>query len=151
MRPRCLIDLVDHCRAHAVNLQRDQIGQQDLEQGLSTFSSDLLVDIGYEIRDVVPDAENILYDFLGVSKELSITDFEIVLAQANIGDDSLEQATDILLWYGFLGVKIGVAEARYIYSVNYDMKRLKGFMAKAGRKHLRYCINPAFWPALEVH
>ena len=56
-----------------------------------------------------------------------------------------EQATDILLWYGFLGVKIGVDKSRYIYSVNYDMKRLKGFMAKAGRKHLRYCINPAFW------
>ncbi len=151
MRPRCLIDLVDHCRAHAVNLQRDQIGRDDLEQGLSTFSSDLLVDIGYEIRDVVPDSDEILYAFLGVEKELSVLDFEIVLAEASIDEDSLEKVTDILLWYGFLGVQIGFDDARYINSVNYDLKRLKGLMAKAGRQHLRYCINPAFWSALEVH
>lgn len=30
----------------------------------------------------------------------------------------LEQVADILLWYGFLGVKIGADESRYIYSVN---------------------------------
>ena len=151
MRPRCLIDLVDHCRAHAVNLQRDQIRREDIEKGFETFSSDLLIDIGYEIRDVVPDAEEILYTFLGVAQELSVGDFELVLAQAGIDESSAEQVTDILLWYGFLGVKIDQQEPRYIYMVNYDMKRLKGLVAKAGREHIRYAINPAFWPALEVH
>ena len=59
-----LIDLVNHCRSFAVNLSHQKIESEDLVKGLQAFSSDLVVDIGYEIRDVMPEAENVLYAFI---------------------------------------------------------------------------------------
>jgi hypothetical protein len=151
LRPRSLIDLIGHCRARAINLQKDKIDRDDIIQGFSTFSSDLLIDISYEIRDVVPTAEDILYTFIGVSSTLSSTDYEITLLQSNISPDSVATITDILLWYGFLGVQVSDEKTEYIYSVNYDMKRLKGLIKKVGVENILYKVNPAFWPALDIH
>ena len=64
MRPRALIDLANHCRGFAVNLEHSKIQEGDIRKGLQAFSSDLVVEIGYEIRDVLPEAENVLYIFI---------------------------------------------------------------------------------------
>lgn len=151
LRPRSLIDLIDHCRAHAVNLQKDKIDHEDIIKGFGVFSSDLLIDIGYEIRDVVPTAEDILYVFIGAANTLTNTEYEIILLQNGLSNDSVDTVTDILLWYGFLGVQVSEDETKYIYSVNYDMKHLKGLINKAGIENIAYKINPAFWPALDIH
>ena len=82
MRPRCLIDLIEHCRGHAVNLQRDQIGPEDIAAGVITYSSDLLTDIGYEIQDVMPDADEILYAFVGEKRTMSTSNYSPMLSTA---------------------------------------------------------------------
>ena len=150
MRPRCLIDLIEHCRGHAVNLQRDKIGPEDIAAGLIAYSSDLLTDIGYEIQDVMPDADEILYAFVGEKKTMWAKEYRNILEQAGISRSSIGAITEILLWYGFLGVHVASEEPRYIYSVNYDIRRLKAIMGKLDGDNVRYAINPAFWDALEV-
>ena len=150
MRPRCLIDLIEHCRGHAVNLQRDQIGPEDIAAGVITYSSDLLTDIGYEIQDVMPDADEILYAFVGEKRTMSTKEYEDTLVQSGISYDAIDAITDILLWYGFLGVQVASDEPRYIYSVSYDIKRLKVILGKLSGDNVRYAINPAFWDSLEV-
>lgn len=151
LRPRSLIDLIEHCRAHAVNLQRTKIGQEDVIEGFNVFSSDLLIDIGFEIRDVVPTAEDLLYAFIGVANTLKYDEYEIILLQSGVSADSVNTVTEILLWYGFLGIRISEEETKYIYSVNYDMKRLRAMINKAGIENIEFKINPAFWPALDIH
>ena len=61
MRPRFLINLVNHCKSNAVNSGHKKIEHADIEKGLAAYSTDLIYDIGFEIRDVLPDAEDVLY------------------------------------------------------------------------------------------
>ena len=51
--------------------------------------------------------------------------------------------------YGVLGVVRLDGDVSYIYSVNYDMARLRGIIAKLSETGLVYAINPAFAAALE--
>ena len=148
MRPRWLIDLVSHCRAHAINLRHEKVEVEDVIAGLKSFSSDLLTDLGYEIRDVVADSDELLYAFLGVSPVLSKVEYEIVLAQEGFIEGT-DDITEILLWYGFLGIGTSGENERYIPSVNYDMRRMKALIRRFADNVLYY-VNPAFWPALEI-
>lgn len=148
MRPRWLIDLVSHCRAHAINLRHKRIEVDDIVAGLKSFSADLLTDLGYEIRDVVANTEELLYAFLGVSSVLNKIDFEMVLAQEGF-IEGIDEIIEILLWYGFLGIGAPSVDARYIPSVNYDMRRMKALIRRYD-EGVRFHVNPAFWPALEI-
>lgn len=47
-----------------MNLGHSRIEVDDIKKGLDAFSSDLVIEIGYEIRDVLPEAENVLYSFI---------------------------------------------------------------------------------------
>jgi hypothetical protein len=38
----------------------------------------------------------------------------------------LKKVFDLLLWYGFLGIKRDTEEIRYIFDFNYNMKLLRG-------------------------
>ena len=52
MRPRFLLNLINHCKSFAINLNHEIISESDIEKGLSAYASDLLRDIGYELRDM---------------------------------------------------------------------------------------------------
>lgn len=56
---------------------------------------------------------------------------------------------NLLLWYGFLGVKTNEAETKYIYDFHYKMQILTGLLKKRGAT-ATYVVNPAFWPALLI-
>ena len=81
---------------------------------------------------------------------MSTKEYEDTLVQSGISYDAIDAITDILLWYGFLGVQVASDEPRYIYSVSYDIKRLKVILGKLSGDNVRYAINPAFWDSLEV-
>jgi hypothetical protein len=149
MRPRFLLNLINHCKSNAVNFGHSRIEQGDIEKGLAAYSTDLIYDIGYEIRDVLPDAEDILYHFLGSPSEIRATDLVAAL-QGKHGPELTEKTIEILIWYGVLGVVRSGGEIAYIYSVNYDVKRLYVMRDRMVEQERRYHINPAFWVGLEV-
>ena len=66
-------------------------------------------------------------------------------------DTEREAFVELLLWYGVLGVMRLNGDITFIYSVNYDMKRLTGIIGKLRETGVMYAINPAFWAALEVN
>jgi len=150
MRPRGLIDLVNHCRGFAVNLGHPRIEAADIHKGLRAFSSDLVVDIGYEIRDVFPEAENVLYAFIDEPQTLPASTLYSLLERGGILTATIPDIVNILLWYGVLGVKRIDGTVTYIYTVNYEMPILKGTMRKLEAEGLVYVINPAFVPGLQV-
>lgn len=57
MRPRFLINLINQCKSGAINLNHSKIQSTDIEKGFSLYSVDLITDISYEIRDILPEAE----------------------------------------------------------------------------------------------
>ena len=103
MRPRALIELLRFCRSHAVNLQHSRIEVNDIERGEEAYSSELLNNIGFEIRDIFPSGENILYEFIEAQEVMSGEMVKEILTKV-IGENEWEKLFDILLWYGFIGV-----------------------------------------------
>ncbi len=149
MRPRFLINLINQCKSNAVNLNHTIIEKEDIEKGIKAFSSDLLTDIDYEIRDIFPEIGDVLYNFISAKANLNKDDLHKIILEKNDNSLHLEKIIDLLLWYGFLGIKKDNEETKYIYSMNYNMKLLKGFIQKH-QQNITYLINPSFWPALLI-
>jgi hypothetical protein len=131
-----------------VNFDHNKIETDDIIKGLAAYSTDLIYDIDLEIRDVLPFAQDLLYAFIGQPARLELKRVEELLSGMNFDADQMAKVMDILLWYGVLGVARTDGEIAYIYSVNYDMKRLRALAASQGHQVLT--INPAFWPGLEI-
>jgi hypothetical protein len=149
MRPRFLINLINQCLGFAVNLNHKKIEEEDIEKGLGSFSVDVLTDISYEIRDVFKEAENIMYSFLTCKVDLSHEEIRGIIAESEISKDLIEKVIDILLWYGFLGLRLKNQDVKYIFNLNYNMQLLKGLIRK-NIDNFTYSINPAFWPSLMI-
>lgn len=149
MRPRFLINLINQCLGFAVNLNHKKIEEDDIEKGLGSFSVDVLTDISYEIRDVFKEAENIMYVFLTSKGNLSHEELRNIIAESEISEDLIEKVIEILLWYGFLGLKLNNQDVKYIFNLNYNMQLLKGLIKK-NKDNFTYSINPAFWPSLMI-
>ena len=149
MRPRFLINLVNHCKSNAVNSGHIKIEQMDIEKGLAAYSTDLITDLSLEIRDVLPDAADVLYQFLGSQSEVRSTDLLLML-ELKHGAETAQRILDILIWYGVLGVVRPAGEAAFIHTVNYDVKRLHAMLEAQHNSERRFHINPAFWAGLEI-
>lgn len=152
MRPRCLIDLISHCQAHAVNLNHRRIELEDIQRGEESYSKELLAGIDLEIRDVYPDSGDILYEFVGSDAKLSRS------SVLNIVKSGFRQTLpldvdafiDYLLWTGFLGLCREDGSVEYIYTLKYDSKLLKALIGRQNPYDLHYYINPAFWSGLLI-
>jgi hypothetical protein len=150
MRPRYLLRLINFCKGSAINFGRDRIDDDDINSGLSIYSTDIVKEIGLEIRDVMPAAEDILYAFLGEPKEMRRSIIEGLLRPKLSDPSSLAGTMMLLLWHGVLGFSRGATEVTYIYDVNYDIKRLLGLMDKVSDRDPVLQINPALWKGLEL-
>lgn len=150
MRPRALLNLFTQCRSYAVNLGHARIEEEDIRKGMAAYSTDLLVEISLEMRDVFPEAEDALYAFIEAPAAIPEQTLDELLAISDVPQDKFENLIDLMLWFGVLGVARSHAEVSYIHDVNYDMHRLKGITRKLASRGLVYHINPAFWPALEI-
>lgn len=153
MRPRNLLTIVNYCKSSAVNLQHGKIDESDIKKAISIYSSDVLHEIGFEIRDVYPDAEDILYNFIGLPNYLHLGKLYEILKETGIKENYYEYLVEILMWFAFLGVlSLNDQEPTeiYIYDVYYDIKKLKTLAGNFKRKDTVLTIHRAFWPVLEI-
>lgn len=74
MRPRNFLRLINYCKSNAVNLGHMKFTSEDIEKAAATFSADIVNEIGLEIRDVFPAAEEIPYYFIGVKPQMTIAE-----------------------------------------------------------------------------
>lgn len=148
MRPRSLLDLIGHCRGYAVSLGHDRILREDIEKGLAAFSDDLLSELNLEIRDVFPHADDVLYAFLGSPSRLSREALLQRLTGHGIPAEKLDELTEMLFWFGFLGFVWTDGTHRFIYSFHYNMKVMQGTHKQLMGNGVTYILNPAFVAAL---
>lgn len=147
MRPRFLLNLINQCKSFAINLNHDRVLEEDIEKGLTAYSTDLLTDIGYEINDVENNVDDVLYAFIGSKAQISQSDIFNSLADFGVDEKFFNKIFDLLLWYGFIGLLVN-DEPKYIYDFNYSMKLMSGIIKSKG--DVGFLINPAFWPALMI-
>ena len=129
--------------------QDEIIDESDIRKGLEAYSSDLVRDIGYELRDISSETVDILYSFIGSNSNLSENDVREKIVENNGDESTVDKLIDLLYWYGFLGINHGDGEIKYIYNFNYNVLLLNGMRKKAGANCQSH-INPAFWPALMI-
>ncbi len=149
MRPRHLLKLVGYCKSFAVNLDHEKIEAEDITKGLRSYSNDLVLEADRELADVEPSARGLLYEFVGEPSELCEDDLNLLLRIHGTSDEKLQDVIDFLLYLGFLGVRVGRDEARYVYDFGYDLGILRAVHRKNKERSL-FVLNPAFWPALGV-
>lgn len=148
MRPRFLLNLINHCKASAVNLKHARIEEADIDKGLAAFSVDVLTDVEFEMNDISPGAGDSLYAFIDANTLLTPDELNKLLRRGGIVDDKIPSVLNLLLWYGFLGVQVDVEDIRYIYDFSYSMRMLSGF--RKTRSDCSFAVNPAFFKALSV-
>jgi hypothetical protein len=141
--------MVAHCRGFAVNLGRERIEQTDIDKGLKAYSLDLITEGDQELTDIIGSETSLLYHFIGEGDQFDRSRLQTILKGAAVPEEKIESIIEFLLYYGFVGIKVGGENARYIFDVGYDMKLLKTLISKH-EPNLTYILNPAFFPALNL-
>lgn len=150
MRPRFLLNLINHCKSFAINLNHEIIEGSDIEKGIAAYSADLLRDIGYELQDVSDETEGLLYAFVASSADLSEQQVMDTLLKSGLDQQKASRAVDLLLWYGFLGIRINSDDPKFIYDFSYNKALMDG-VKKNSNQAVSLVINQAFWPALMIN
>jgi hypothetical protein len=153
LRPRNLLTLLTYAKSNAVNLGHTKITQEDIDKACDTYSADLGNDIGLEIRDVFPEAEDVLYYFIGAPAILTISEIKEKLLPLSLASDKLIQLIEMLLWFAFLGVITPLSSEEsgvFIYDVQYDMKKLRVLAKGLKEDSVSLCIHRAFKPFLQI-
>jgi hypothetical protein len=148
MRPRFLLNLVNQCKASAVNLKHEKINEDDIDKGFATYSVDVLTDVEYEMNDVSPSSGDALYAFIDVPNAIAYEEVGSVLARFGVSPERIDDVVNLLLWYGFLGVQVELDDVRYIYNFSYSTRMLRGF--RKARPNSVFSVNPAFSEALAI-
>jgi hypothetical protein len=148
MRPRDMLTFVHGAIGVAINRAHDRIREEDFRKAEETYSEDLLLATAWEIRDVIPEAIDVLYRFQGCAMHLSS---EEVLRRLHIdGGPSAQFMLELLVWFGFLGVihiHDSAAEPQYSYQVRYNIEKL---LAPLATDAAHFSIHPAYHRALSV-
>ena len=147
MRPRNLIKLLSHCRGFAVGMGRARIEEVDFEKGLKAYSLDLITEADQELTDIIGHDTNLIYHFIGEGETFTAEHLRRILLGGGITEDQLKSVTDFMLYYGFLGVKIGGNAPKFIFDVAYDMKLIGVLITKA-KDDMVFVLNPAFHAGL---
>lgn len=148
MRPRNLLKIFNHCRGFASNFNHSRIEEGDIEKGLAAYSQDLLLELDKELTDVFPSAKDFLYHFLDASPELNKEEMFKLFEEAGIDEAEYPNLLNFLLYYGVIGLNSG-AEITYIFDINYDLRKLS-IRIDRSNGNATFCINPAFWPSLNI-
>jgi hypothetical protein len=83
-----LLDLLQQCKSHAVNLNHTKITAEDVIEGEKNYSNDLVESISLEIRDVWPspsiDVRTIIYEFVGANSKLTSLELNGILSKNGV-------------------------------------------------------------------
>ena len=150
MRPRYLLDLLKHARGRALTLKHEKIGEDDIDQAVSVFSTEVVQDTNLELRDVFPAHDGLLYAFIGSPSTLSSDDVKLCLMLYKVEEDQVPEIVQLLLWYGFLGVRDEHHESQYIYNKGYNKKLFEAYFKARVEQGGALVINPAFWDGLDI-
>lgn len=154
MRPRNFLNLVNACKGTAVNFHHDKVQTTDIEKASAVYSADIANELGLEIRDVFPIADDLLYQFLGSKPRVTLKQLRSIFEKIGVPKERHQELAEILLWFCFLGIvpRDGARSGQetYAYNVHYDMKKLKHLAADLTDADAVFAINKAFWPFLEI-
>lgn len=147
MRPRFLIDILEGSIANAINRGRRTVESDDLVDAVKQHSLSLVDDFGFEMRDVSGLANDLLYHLIGCTQTGERSYFASKFSAGGLTSDQANQAVDLMLWYGLLGVIDRDGAERYIYDYLYNTRRLHAEISQGDGEAI-LVMNPALYVGL---
>lgn len=144
MRPRDLIRFLKACVNTAVNRGHEKVWEEDVLKAEEQYSEDQTQELAFEIGQVFPEYADLHYTFIGAKSLMDEEELKATLQAGKISDGDLDRVTDVLLWFGFLGVVSKTGMEKFAYEYRYGIERLKAEAANPKR----YIVHPAFRTAL---
>ena len=128
MRPRYLIRLFETARQRAVTLHKTWIEEDDYDKALEELGWQVLEDLGRELTDIIPQAEDLLFGLTNLGKRTSPARLRTAI-KSSLGDETdVEGVIDILIWAGCLGVD-GPKGVTYISDCGFRRPFIRALMA----------------------
>ena len=133
MRPRYLIRLFETARRRAITLGKTRIEEADYLFALDELGWQVLEDFDRELTDVVPGAEELLYEVAQIGAELSLNDLKQTILQRVPTLDIVESVIDVLIWTGCIGVK-GIGGVTYISDCGFKRPFIRSLLKNSDAK-----------------
>ena len=134
MRPRYLIRLFETARRRAVTLHRDRIEEDDYVRALEELGWQVLEDVSRELTDIVPSAEDLLFEITSLGARSSLNDLRAQIA-ARVPADMIEAVIDILIWAGCVGVD-GPKGPTYISDCGFRRPYIRSLMMDGSKNSI---------------
>ena len=147
LRPRDVLNLTRKCVQISVSRNQARVREEDIITAEAEFSEDMLNETKYEIRDIYAQYSDVPAAFLGANTYLSHEDIELYLMDSGIAEKDAPKIIDALLWFCFLGVRVGEDE-HYCYHVGYNRDKLMALIRGVPNSSNAFVIHPAFRRAL---
>ncbi|MHB8384225.1 MAG: P-loop ATPase, Sll1717 family, partial [Candidatus Binataceae bacterium] len=120
MRPRYLIRLFETARRRAATLGKSTIDEGDYDAALHELGWQVLEDFSRELVDVVPSAEDLLFDIALLGADMTLNDLRGTVRKRVNDFNMIEVVIDVLIWTGCLGVR---DQNRVVYISDCGFKR----------------------------
>lgn len=140
MRPRDLISFLRQCVSVAINRGNSKVMEADILQAEKQYSEDQLQAVFDELRDINSEFAELPYAFIGSQVAMPRTALEAKIEEIGVTREKVNQAINILLWFGFFGIVDADGEEKYAHMYQYGVKRM---LREAGEQG-RFVIHPAF-------
>jgi hypothetical protein len=146
MRPRDVLRFLRRAIETAVNRGHRRVTEEDFRQAERGYSDDMVVAVNFEVADVNPEFQDLPFHFIGAPSAMTAASFRDRLLEAGVRNEFVDDATELLIWFGFVGVRApGQDEAHFSHQVRYNLSKINVLLATPGAEVV---VHPAFRSAL---
>ena len=147
MRPRDLLMFVQRAQQVALNRSHERIKAEDIQHAEIGYSEEALLWLGYEMEDTHPGISDAVLAFHGAASAMNREEVTKTLVSGKMDPQRVDRAVDLLLWFGFLGVRLVSGEELYAHTVQFSLRRLNHPVEAGSGK---FVIHPTFRVALGI-
>ena len=133
MRPRYLIRLFETARRRAVTLGKNTIEEADYQAALYELGWQVLEDFDRELADVVPNAEQLLFNVAQIGTKMSLNDLRETIGQKVTEPPMVDRIIDVLIWTGCIGVQ-GSTGVTYISDCGFKRPYIRALLNDSEEK-----------------
>ncbi|MEP1143990.1 MAG: hypothetical protein ABJH52_09735 [Henriciella sp.] len=147
-RPRSLIDLIELSLSNAALAGRSKIGEIDVENSIKSYSIEMLRDLNFEVRDIFPEADKLIYSFAKEGVRLDRRNAERLANRRLKNAANAKRFVDVMLWFGFFGILGDSNQEAYVFDHGDNLDLLAAHAGRPDNPIL--CVHPLFRTALSL-
>lgn len=140
MRPRYIIRMFEMAKRRAVNMGHSRVDEEDYEAALTELGWTVIEDLDLELRDIVNDADLLLFDIAQLDGACGVPELRDAVAGRVGATDLVERVIDVLLWSGAIGISPDSKICTFIYDCGYKLQFLRSMIDK--NPHAEVCLHP---------